>query len=409
MEPYAEKVKEAQCKNCHRSYDVTHVEIFTLATCPGCGTKNTAPGKIDDLMLVEIIGAGAMGVVYRAVDVMLHREVAVKVMKPQPGGKFAASVQSSLQEARAQARISHPNVAQVHTIIWHGEQPFIVMELLTGGNVMKLITKDPPMDEVKALKIGLDTARGLDAAWKAKLVFGDVKPANILLDSWGVAKLSDFGLSRMARGTVEQGDLSGSSIAEGSSMSEPVGPTGTASYVAPEMAKGKVPDLRTDIYSLGATMYHMLVGDVPFQGADKRAKIMARMNGVVPEVGVARPGVHGRTNAVVRKMMAFQPDLRHQSYEELIADLERALAGAKGEAIALQLGDISANPPIASQTAGVLKIEVPTQPAKNQGMVARLSGALKNVMPGKKKEEEQAMGELRRYEPEAKGKKAAGR
>lgn len=415
MEPIAEKINEARCKKCERTYDVSHVEIFTLATCPSCGTKNTAPGKVDDLMLVEIIGAGGMGVVYRAVDMMLHREVAVKVMKPMPGGKFAAGIQGSLQEARAQARINHPNVAQIHSIIWYGEQPFIVMELIAGGTVHKLITKDPPMDEARALKIGIDVARGLEAAWKAKLVFGDVKPANILLSDEGAAKLSDFGLSRMARGTLDGGEaMGGSSIAEDSSMNSTVPATGTASYVAPEVAKNKIPDFRADMYSLGVTMYHMLAGDVPFQGENKRAKIMARMNGVVPQVAVARPGVGARTNAVVAKMMAFYPDMRHASYAELIGDLERALTVLQGEVLVSALSAGVAQPvqPEVEMEPVQVEVKKKSEPSvlgdQPLGLAARMfagaAGAINRAIGAEKPKpvaEEPKLGALRRYDPDS--------
>lgn len=409
MEQLAEKINQANCKKCANTYDVSHVEIFTLATCPRCGTKNTAPGKIDDLMLVEIIGSGGMGVIYRAVDLMLHREVVVKLMRPLPGGKFAASIQGSLQEARAQARINHPNVVQIHTIIWHGEQPCIVMELVSGGTAHQLINKSKPPDETRVLQIAIDITRGLEATWKAKIVYGDVKPSNILLTDEGVAKLADFGLSRMARGPLAEDDSMGSSIAGASSMGGDDAPSGTATYVAPEVAKRKLPDFRSDIYSLGITLFQLLTGDAPFQGLDKKSKIAARMNGIVPQVSAFR-NVHPKTNAVVAKMMSFYPDMRYQSHADLIADLQLAINSIHNDSLVTAISTGSAAPAQVAPGAATQTM-APPPPLPKKGLAARMlkgaTGALNRAIGATKPEEKPEqlkMGELRRYDPDPRRK-----
>lgn len=320
---HLEKLNDVVCVKCEKAFDVQNSNALSAVPCPHCHAGNTVPAQIGDTLIVEMIGVGGMGVVYRALDLPLQRQVAVKLIKSH----CAASLQNSVNEAQAQARISHPNVAQIHAIHLLGKQPVIVMELVDGGRVSQLISKSPLMEEGRALTLGIQIASGLQAAWKAGLVFGDVKPSNILLDRSGISKLTDFGLSR---------EIESPAAADGSGMNSAssTGGFGTAAYIAPEVANRKPADHRSDIYSLGVTLFQMLTGELPFIGATKSEAIAARMHGEVPQVRFFRKGVLSRTNDVVSRMMAFKPEARYQTYGDLIADLEMANLATQGNALA---------------------------------------------------------------------------
>ena len=335
MEVTLEKLNDVVCCKCELPFNVQNVSPLAAVACPHCHAGNTVHAQIGDMLIVELIGVGGMGLVYRALDLPLQRQVAVKLIK----GHSHASMERSVNEAQAQARLSHPNVAQIHAIHTLGNQPVIVMELINGGRLSQLISKSDRLEEGRALTLATQIAGGLHAARKAGLVFGDVKPSNILLDSSGVAKLADFGLSRDVEAKVN---------ADGSGMnaSSSTAGFGTAAYVAPEVVARKGADHRSDIYSLGVTLFQLLTGELPFVGASKAETIAARMDGIVPQVRFLREDVHTRTNDVVFRMMAFKPDARYQDYGDLIADLELANMATQSDALA----ELVAGPSMEAQT-----------------------------------------------------------
>jgi len=252
-----------------------------------------------------------MGAVYRALDETLGRYVAIKVMRRS----LAADrqfVENFLREARAAAALSHPNVVQVYSCgEWRG-QPYIVMELVDGGRLDEEISRGEPMDEVRALEIALDVAEGLRAAAEIGLVHGDIKPANILFDSHGTAKVADFGLARFARREPESGEV-----------------WGTPYYIAPEKARRQKVDHRADIYSLGATLYHALGAKPPFEGETATDVVLARLKNPAIGLRVIRPSLQPETADVVARMLEADPFMRYPTYESLIADLREALRIAK--------------------------------------------------------------------------------
>ncbi len=269
--------------------------------------------------LEELVGTGGMSSVYRAHDRLLERDVALKVLHPQ----FTADtdyVERFRREARSVARLSHPNIV---TVIDRGEQDgrqFIVFEYVRGENLKTLLQRVGPLPEEEAVRLALQIARALGFAHDNGLVHRDVKPQNVLLNGDGQAKVTDFGIAR----SLDVGGLTQT----GTVM-------GTSDYIAPEQARGSQVDAQSDIYSLGAVLYELLTGEVPFPGDNFVAVALRHINEPPPSVRERRPDVSPRLDAVIRRAMAKEPRDRFGSMDELCAELsaclspETAMSGAQ--------------------------------------------------------------------------------
>ena len=270
------------------------------------------------------LGSGGMSTVYLALDQTLQRKVAAKVlhreMSDQPD-----QLERFRREARAVARISHPNVVAV---IDAGNDedghPYIVFEYVEGETLKQRIDRFGrlPLDEAAAYAI--EVGRGLQAAHIAHMVHRDVKPQNVLIDPEGRAKVTDFGiaLSMEADGLTKTGRV-----------------LGTTDYVSPEQAMGKAVDARSDIYSLGILLYEMLRGDVPFKAETLVGVAMKHVNDPMPDIQATRPGTSSALAAVIERATQKEPKKRYGDMGEMLADLEGALeveiaraGGATGEA-----------------------------------------------------------------------------
>lgn len=307
----AEHISQLACLKCRKLMDVAHLAPFVQIKCPDCGAEQIVPAKFGSFLLVKQLGAGGMGVIYRAIDRELGRHVAVKVMKKSLGDNLEF-VNSFKREAQAAAALNHQNVVQIYSFGQCNGQPYIVMELMTGGKLDDLIAGGVPLDEIQALKIHLEVVEGLMAASDVGLVHGDVKPANVLFGKNGEAKVVDFGLARYL-GEQQQG-----------------GPVwGTPYYIAPEKARGKPVDFRSDIYSLGATLFHVLTGKPPFDGPTSNDVVMARLNQLAPALSDFNPNIHPATVKMVARMLERDPAMRYPSYPALLVDMRAALAAAQ--------------------------------------------------------------------------------
>lgn len=267
--------------------------------------------KLGAFLLLERMGAGGMGAVYLAMDTALHRKVAIKVMKASLG-EDPRLVENFLREARAAATLNHRNIVQVYSCGQESGQPYMVMELVTGGRVNELFSRTQPMDEEKLLGIAADVAEGLKAAAEVGLVHGDIKPENILLDQKGTAKIADFGLAQFVNAQKERGEI-----------------WGTPYYISPERARGNKADQRSDIYSFGATLYHMLSGEPPFDAETPVEVVLARLKRPPLPLGEVRPGLQAQTVALIERMMQVDPQLRYPNAASLRADIASALAAAR--------------------------------------------------------------------------------
>ncbi|MEO6772683.1 MAG: bifunctional serine/threonine-protein kinase/formylglycine-generating enzyme family protein [Kofleriaceae bacterium] len=253
------------------------------------------PPEFDDYVIVRELGHGAMGQVYLAEDAVLARPIAIKFTGADPD---PAARQRFLMEARAIARIQHPNVVAIYRVGELGEQPYIVSELVRGSPLGAI---ERPLPWTRVLPIAIDLARGLAAAHRNGVVHCDIKPANIMVTEDGVAKLVDFGLARI-QGSDEQ-------IGVG---------VGTPDYLAPEVWDGTAPTRRSDVYSLGAVIYELLAGAPPFAAIAPSELGRAVRDHDAPELA-AEP----RVTALVARCLARDPAQRFASGEELREALEQ--------------------------------------------------------------------------------------
>jgi serine/threonine protein kinase len=265
--------------------------------------------------LEELVGTGGMSSVYRAHDKLLERRVALKVMHEQytSDGDY---VERFRREARSVAQLSHPSIV---TVIDRGEQggrQFIVFEYVDGENLKALVEREGPLPEREALELALQIARALSFAHQHDLVHRDVKPQNVLLDDEGRAKVTDFGIARSL-------DVQAGITQTGTVM-------GTSDYIAPEQARGAKATVQTDVYSLGAVLYELLSGEVPYRGDNFVSIAMQHINEPVPSVHERRPDVSPCAEAVVQRAMAKDPRDRIQSMDEFGAELQACLVGEDG-------------------------------------------------------------------------------
>jgi eukaryotic-like serine/threonine-protein kinase len=255
------------------------------------------------------LGSGGMSTVYLARDTTLDRPVAVKVMHREMSEQ-ADQLERFRQEARAVAKISHPNVVAVIDAGEDGGYPYIVFEYVEGETLKARINRIGALDVQESLAYAIEVARGLTVAHARRMVHRDIKPQNVLIDAEGRAKLTDFGISRQ----LEKDGLT----ATGRVL-------GTTDYVAPEQAMGRGADQRSDIYSLGVVLFEMLTGHVPFSADSQVGVAMKHVNEELPDVQADRPEISAATALVVERATAKDPTKRYADIGEMIDDLSTAL------------------------------------------------------------------------------------
>jgi len=309
----ADGVGKAACPECGSVVNVSKAPAFAAVQCAQCGARFAAPGRLGPFVLLRELGSGQMGVTYKAFEKALGRYVAIKVMH-ESLGKDPKRIKDFLAEGRALASLDHPNAVRVFSLGKEKGQPYIVMELVDGRSMGRSFGRDRPMDEADALQIAAGVAMALSAAGEIGLIHGDVKPDNIVLDDKGGAKLVDFGIARFGSGKVAAGDA-----------------IGTPYYVAPEQVTRSSVDHRSDIYSLGATLFHALAGVPPFPGTQLTEVLNARLQRPAPNLMSLRKGLHLETAGVVARMLETDPARRHQTYDDLLDDLRKACTAAGAE------------------------------------------------------------------------------
>jgi uncharacterized RDD family membrane protein YckC/tRNA A-37 threonylcarbamoyl transferase component Bud32 len=306
-------------------------ETILVKDASGTGDSSLADGlagtRLQHFALVRLLGRGGMGAVYYGTDLSLDRPVAIKVLAldiahdPEIVERFE-------REARAQARLRHPNVAQIYFIGEDRGLHFFVMEYLEGPGLDAILAKGTPLPWTQALDHTLAAARGLRAALAHGFVHRDVKPSNLMLDNEAGIKILDFGLVKSTRGDAQL-------TRDGAIIGSPL-------YMSPEQGRGQVADHRSDIYSLGCSLYHMLCGRPPFMGPSPVGIISMHVTDRPTPVRDLNPEVPQVVGRMVERMMAKDPGERPRDYDEVITALEAARTprrelggiGARGIALA---------------------------------------------------------------------------
>ncbi len=292
--------------------DLSDVEPFSDIVCPKCNHKQVAPMRLGSFLLIAEMGKGGMGSVYRAFDQTLGRYVAIKVMQKKLA-EDKTFADNFVREARAAAALNHQHVVQIYSCSQEKGQLYIVMELVDGGRLDQMIEGGKALDEVFTLEVGVQVANGLQAANDIGLIHGDIKPANILFDKQQRAKVVDFGLARFAaQQHLQPGEI-----------------WGTPYYIAPEKVRAQQEDHRADIYSLGATLYHVLTGAPPFDGETAKDVVLARLKSPATSLRTVRPSLQAETADVIARTLEPDPTRRYPTYKSLLADLEEALRVAR--------------------------------------------------------------------------------
>ena len=264
------------------------------------------PGsRLGRYQMVEPIGRGGMASVFRAHDPELNRSVAVKVM-PSFQADDPTFVERFRQEAQAVASLNHPNIVQVYDFGDDKGFSYIVMERTTGGTLHERLGEPVPLAEV--IELIAPIAAALDHAHEQGIVHRDVKPANVLIDTAGKPKLTDFGLARL--------------MERSAGLTRPDSVLGTPEYMAPEQALGRPADQRSDLYALGVILYQMLLGQVPFRGETPSATLMSHIHSPVPLPSALDPDIHPGLEASLIRALAKEPSDRHESADALVQDVK---------------------------------------------------------------------------------------
>ncbi len=298
----------AYCHACGSAMDVSAVAPFSSVECPTCQAETRVKREFGPYTLVSRHAVGGMSMVFIARDNTLNREVALKILSEE----FSSDerrITAFEEEARITASFSHPHVVRVLRTGKAFERLYIAMELVPGGHFEHQIRERGKIPEIEMLPLAIQIAQGLKAAQAAGLIHRDVKPGNILLDADGHAKLVDFGLALVTQG----------GLAQASEV------WATPYYVPPETIEGEPEDFRSDIYAFGATLYHALAG-VPSCGEEtmETATLRLAKQRVVP-LSTVNPDLTVETCRIVELAMAYRPQARFSSYDELISQLENAL------------------------------------------------------------------------------------
>lgn len=379
--------KILKCTECGHQYNVRDYNPKKEYTCLNCGGALSAPEEVSSLgvegtavdaqtvkqtmddkftgkeiggcEIIEKLGEGGMGAVYKARHRALNKVVAVKVMSSALMGEVHRK--RFLREARAAAQLEHMNIVQVHDTGAHEGYNYIVMQFIDGESIQRKLTRDGKIEQKEAIRIIRAASDALGFAHKRHMIHRDIKPDNIMLTTDGVVKVADFGL---VKSTEIEKDITGM----GQSML-----MGTPHYMSPEQFEGKIIDHRTDIYSLGVTLYYMLTGQRPYDGTTPYQIMQGHLQQEFVDPTDLSEDIYPAVAALVKKSMSRDREVRYQTCEDMMADIDKIKAGMEDGTITSEdfivvEDDIGPTMPAAAPEAPPKKAP-PAKPRKKKSLL----------------------------------------
>jgi eukaryotic-like serine/threonine-protein kinase len=310
--------------------------------------------------ILEKLGEGGMGVVYKAEDTKLKRIIALKFLPPE----LAASDQDKarfVQEAQAASALNHPNVCTIHDIQEHDGQMFIVMEFVDGQTLRE---RKGAINLAKAIDIGVQVAEGLAAAHEKGIVHRDIKPENIMIRKDGIVQIMDFGLAKLRASRASRLTKAGSTV-------------GTAGYMSPEQVQGQETDHRSDIFSLGVLLYELFTGELPFKGVHETALMYEIVNVDPVPMSAVKPEIDPELDRIVLECLQKEPDERYNSVKDIAKDLKRFKRESSRQRMSrvTAVRDVYKVPGASAQTPSLPPPEPAPAPAKKSRPVLLASTA----------------------------------